>query len=572
MARPLRQLGPFLGTLVAMACAALAPAASMRMLADEQHDVRARDALGLSRADLALMQFDAAPGQALQLPIPLNGQQATLVLAPVSQRAPGFAVRVQGPGGTWRTADPGPVRTYEGVCPEAPGSRVAAFVHDGAITARIEVPGLPGAFWVEPASADVVGEHLRGEGQLHIGYHSLDRVADPERAAGASACETPLGRWSARHAEGDAPARSLCTASICVAEIACDSDYEFFQLYGSVEAVQAQIERVIAVMNLQFASEVGIRHRITTILVRTVPGAPYTAVQSQPLLFQFRDHWNLEHTAIARDVAKLFTGKALSAGVLGSAFIGSICNTPTAYAVVRSDCCGGMAGTTDLSAHELGHVWGAEHCLCSAPAPISTMNAVITFANTFVTDLSGASVASITAGRTAATCLEAETPVPPAGAFALALPPTETWGLTGPVSLTWNASANAAFYLVTIADDPAFTAPLLSAATLSPAYTVPGASLAPATRFHWKVEAWNDASVVTPTSSGSWTFLTAVPPSDCPGDFFPDNAVNTVDLTFLLGKFGQLVSPGANGDMNGDGRVTTQDLTAFLGRFGSTCP
>jgi hypothetical protein len=57
-------------------------------------------------------------------------------------------------------------------------------------------------------------------------------------------------------------------------------------------------------------------------------------------------------------------------------------------------------------------------------------------------------------------------------------------------------------------------------------------------------------------------------------DLNGDNAVNTSDLTFFLGRFGQAApigSPPARADFNSDGQVNTADLTFFLGRFGETC-
>lgn len=58
----------------------------------------------------------------------------------------------------------------------------------------------------------------------------------------------------------------------------------------------------------------------------------------------------------------------------------------------------------------------------------------------------------------------------------------------------------------------------------------------------------------------------------CPADFNGDGAVNTSDLTFLLGLFGQPLPPFAPGDTNGDGAINTIDLTSLLGAFGSPCP
>jgi hypothetical protein len=61
----------------------------------------------------------------------------------------------------------------------------------------------------------------------------------------------------------------------------------------------------------------------------------------------------------------------------------------------------------------------------------------------------------------------------------------------------------------------------------------------------------------------------------CLADFNNDNTVNTPDLTFFLGRFGEPVTPGSpaeRADFNADGAVNTADLIFFLGRFGSPCP
>ncbi|MBL9120834.1 MAG: hypothetical protein JNL80_13065 [Phycisphaerae bacterium] len=169
----------------------------------------------------------------------------------------------------------------------------------------------------------------------------------------------------------------------CIAEMACDADFEYFTAQGSdVAAVVARVELVTNVMNLQYESDVGIAHRLTTILVRTEPGAPYTSNAHATLIGQFRQEWNVNQTAVERDVAQLFTGKELVGNVVGYAYgLGKICDVPNSYCLVQSDFDGTLACSTDLSAHELGHLWSATHCICVAPP--STMHLFILCANTF---------------------------------------------------------------------------------------------------------------------------------------------------------------------------------------------
>lgn len=57
-------------------------------------------------------------------------------------------------------------------------------------------------------------------------------------------------------------------------------------------------------------------------------------------------------------------------------------------------------------------------------------------------------------------------------------------------------------------------------------------------------------------------------PPPCPADLNGDGVTNTLDLTIMLGVFGQTVPVHAQGDINGDNVVNTIDLTLFLGRFG----
>lgn len=561
------------------AAATAAPKATMRMLASDERSSSVLRTLGLARGDVAFIGADVESGLPLRLVLPVDGRAVNVDLVPRSVRAEGFRVRAEvlGQDGkrAWLDVDPGPVRTYEGTLEGVAGSRVSAFVSGGEITARIEIDGIPGAFWVEPLRADLAaGFAERGQdgGVVHAGYHSLDS------AEAAGTCMTGDAGAPVRRGQAVPTERGGCTAAVCVAELGCDADFDFFQLNGgSVSATAAAIERIVGVMNQQYISEVGIRHRITTILVRTVEGAPYTSFNGGGLLVQMRDEWNANQTGIVRDLAQLFTSRALSGSVQGVAISGTVCDTSQAYSMVRANCCGTLSGSTDVSAHELGHIWGATHCPCTFPNPDSTMNAQLTGRNSFATDITGASVASILAGRAGAGCLSEETPAPAPGPFSLVSPSDGGFGVPLPIVLSWSAPSPGSggpvqFYSLTVSLNADLSDPIVSVSTHDLTYTVPGLLNAQATRYYWKVEAWNGDSVKRVGTPGIGVFTTVVPPPACPGDFTADNQVNTVDLTLLLGGFGQVVNPGKNGDMNGDGRVNTLDLTAFLGRFGNPCP
>lgn len=77
------------------------------------------------------------------------------------------------------------------------------------------------------------------------------------------------------------------------------------------------------------------------------------------------------------------------------------------------------------------------------------------------------------------------------------------------------------------------------------------------------------------TIAGSQHATVAAPPScraPCATDINGSGAVDTADLTVLLGFFGASVTPGTGGDINGDGTVNTADLVLLLAAFGTACP
>ncbi len=92
-------------------------------------------------------------------------------------------------------------------------------------------------------------------------------------------------------------------------------------------------------------------------------------------------------------------------------------------------------------------------------------------------------------------------------------------------------------------------------------------------RFRWVAQDQGTGQVVEAALDDFSVIATApCAPPPCSGDINGDNAVNTADLTILLGNFGASVPPNTSGDFNGDGVVNTTDLTTLLGRFGATCP
>lgn len=322
--------------------------------------------LGLKDSVVFTLDINTGPGAPIVAAIPLEGEWRLLNLFPHSVRARGYQVLAQVGEGELVPVTPSPERTLRGELLDDPQIMAAASTTDEGLYARIILPD-GSNYWIEPLF-----------GRIHGAPHGSHVIYRGEDTSCVGDCGTTDDHRLGGNLDliengysGD--------GGLKVAEVACDADVEYFNRWGSVQNVENRINSIFNSMNIQYERDVNITHVITTIIVRTVEPDPYSTTNSSALLDQFRNHWNANHGNIQRDVAHLFTGKNLNGGVIGIAFLGVVCNIANAYSLVESDFTTTFACVTDLSAHELGHNWNADHCTCSS----HTMNPSITCANQF---------------------------------------------------------------------------------------------------------------------------------------------------------------------------------------------
>ena len=373
--------------------------------------------MGVDPLDVIRLDVNPAPGAPVVTQIPVDGDWYTALLLPHSVRAAGYQVLEAKGDGTIVPHAPGMVRTLRGHLVEMEGSTVAGSLLADGLHLRVEAGET--TYWIEPVEASLPSARP----DEYLIYRASD-VHPTNTTCGMA--DKLLGKSLVR--EGfDAERLRVggmqggIAGGACVAELACDADFEYFQDYGSVANVESRVNSIINTVNLQYEAQVGITHQITTILVRSSSNDPYTSTDAQSRLCQFITEWTNNQGSIQRDVAHLFTGAELNGSTIGiAADIGDtgICQnaggcsggtfgTFGSYCLSQSDFNGNFSCATDLTAHELGHLWGAFHCSCSG----NTMNSGITCANSF----SAGTINSITAYRDTRTCLSGSCPGPPAG-------------------------------------------------------------------------------------------------------------------------------------------------------------
>lgn len=321
-------------------------------------------------------------------------KEVPIALEPISIRAENYMLIEQIDGGGYQSVDPGEETTYTGsVAGMGEDARVAGSIVSGKLLLAIWMPDGTRRY-VQPLSDFIPGAHP----SLHVVYKSGDSECHGE-------CGNTLEQEAHRHDTGYGE-RGVCSATYCEALVATDADYEYYLDHGSSSTeTQGRIAAVINVINHQYQRDVQITHRIGTQIVRTTSADPYTSTNSSTLLGEFRSEWNANQTAISRDVAHLFTGKEIDSNIIGIAYVGVICastTTGSGYGLSQSDFSSSFACVSDLTAHEIGHNWSAQHCTSSCS---STMNPSITCTNTFVGAVGVDSQAQIDAHADSRACL-----------------------------------------------------------------------------------------------------------------------------------------------------------------------
>lgn len=372
-----------------------APAATRPVANNADFSARVNDTLGLAASSIVSLAVIQEPDGNLVVIVPIDGLPHVITLEPYSVRADNYKLLVQGADGVLRSVDPGPERTFRGSVVGVTGSVVTGSLLEDGLYASIDLPDTD-TLWLEP----IQGRIAAAAADDYVLYQGQDVLES------GGTCDTDLlaadAALDAMQIQDSAPATAMAGGGICVAELGCDADFEYFQTWGSATAVQNRITNIINTVNTQYENEVGITHALTGIIVRTSSNDPYTKKPAAQLLNEFRNEWLGNPGVPPHDLAQLFTGRNLAGSTIGVAWLNAVC-TDLRYSLVQSDFNGtnSFACSTDLSAHEMGHNWGADHCSCSNPP--FTMNSYITCANTFSPT---ATIGEIAAFRDSRTCLD----------------------------------------------------------------------------------------------------------------------------------------------------------------------
>jgi hypothetical protein len=157
--------------------------------------------------------------------------------------------------------------------------------------------------------------------------------------------------------------------------VATESDFEFTQTFGGdANATNTDILHVLTLVDGVYDAQLGIKLKVNFQRAWTANNDPYTLTASNTALDEFKNAYDNSFSPSqppTRDLVQMFTGKDFDGNTIGIAYIGAVCVAPDfAFSIVQSKFGGAGTGNLNdtvtvervgLSAHEMGHNFGASH-------------------------------------------------------------------------------------------------------------------------------------------------------------------------------------------------------------------
>ena len=149
------------------------------------------------------------------------------------------------------------------------------------------------------------------------------------------------------------------------ADIIIETDYEFFQRFGTEAAALTYVANLFTYVNSRYQDEISTRFNLKQIYIRSTPSDPWTQSSTSGMLSELLNFWNTApYASISRHHVHFLSGKPAGGGV---AYVGTLGNKNYAYGVSAN-----IYGNFDPSnpqviwdsvvvAHEIGHAFGSTH-------------------------------------------------------------------------------------------------------------------------------------------------------------------------------------------------------------------
>ncbi len=188
------------------------------------------------------------------------------------------------------------------------------------------------------------------------------------------ACAGTLSHRINRGLELTVPGFSTSSLSSYIVEIATEADFEFVTALGGASQANTEILNILNQVEGVYQSDLGISFSVVYQHAWTAAG-PYTSTTPNNLLQEFTDYWNNNFSSTNYDLAHMWTGKDLDGNTVGIAWKDVLCFKNYSYGI--SQHLTGNPAKFILTAHEMGHNFGASHTDQESPVPTGCSDTIM---------------------------------------------------------------------------------------------------------------------------------------------------------------------------------------------------
>jgi hypothetical protein len=327
-----------------------------------------------------------------------------LTVEPFDVRADNYRAVAVGANGETRELGRAPARWFKGTLDGVEGSHARFVLDENNFQGVIVTPDE--TYFVEP-TVDFSKSATSGD---FVFYAASNVKASAEGGECGTTLAERVGAEAARRsgARSQPPASSSKGPTVEYAfapkpraDVATESDFEYTQSFAAnpnnvgqadADAANQDILNIIAGVDAIYDAQLGIKIRVVFQRAWTTNTDPYTLTNASNALSEFRSNYSASPPVDPSnvDLVHMFTGKDFDGGTIGIAYMGVTCNVPEfAYGISQSKWNGGsiMMPRIALTAHEMGHNFGASHPNQENPVPPSCdpsiMNSFIQFTSNF---------------------------------------------------------------------------------------------------------------------------------------------------------------------------------------------
>jgi hypothetical protein len=300
-----------------------------------------------------------------ELMVTTSEQTFNLSLEPYDLRAPNYHAEEELLDGTRRPLAPVSVRTYRGTAPEIWDSEARFTVKDGSVEGVILTPDE--WYYFEP----LTNFSPASDPAEMVVYRRSD-----VRAEALGKCGTTLAHRIGEAREWVEPQVLAENSGVSTAEVATEADYEYVQASGGAAEANATILDVLNQVDGIYQTELSVSLQVVYQHAWSSSNDPYTSTAASTMLSEFRNYWNANFYGTPYDLAHMWTGKDMDGGTIGVAYLAVVCDART-YSYGISQRFTYSPGKYILTAHEIGHNFGATHTDQANPPQAQCSNTIM---------------------------------------------------------------------------------------------------------------------------------------------------------------------------------------------------